>query len=152
MSLLDWRKFISWSEGNATSDLFIYLFTLVSYGLCTLMADWLCFLRVTLGDGSQWLIHKGGNYGISSQTVVTSARHMSSDWTVNLHFRLSACRFLTEHLAVTQTVFTGGSNRRLRRKEDGVRLRGSRWHRLQPPVRQLSPGISSHDESVNMNS
>uniref|UniRef100_A0A8C9ZQC6 Uncharacterized protein n=1 Tax=Sander lucioperca TaxID=283035 RepID=A0A8C9ZQC6_SANLU len=39
-------------------------------------------VRVTLGDGSQWLIHKGDNYGISSQTVVTSADNMSSDWTV----------------------------------------------------------------------
>ena len=40
---------------------------------------------MTLGDGSQWLIHKGGGYGISSDTVVVDARHMSSDWTVSLH-------------------------------------------------------------------
>ncbi|KAL7394048.1 hypothetical protein ABVT39_019809 [Epinephelus coioides] len=39
-------------------------------------------VRVTLADGSQWLIHKGGNYGISSQTVVVRATHMSSDWRV----------------------------------------------------------------------
>ncbi|XP_051255372.1 uncharacterized protein LOC127362983 [Dicentrarchus labrax] len=39
-------------------------------------------VRVTLADRSQWLIHKGGNYGVSSQTVVTNARHMSSDWRV----------------------------------------------------------------------
>lgn len=40
-------------------------------------------LRVTLADGSQWLIHKGQDYGISSDTVVTSARHMSSAWKVS---------------------------------------------------------------------
>ncbi|CAJ1061335.1 uncharacterized protein LOC127362983 [Xyrichtys novacula] len=39
-------------------------------------------VRVTLADGAKWLIHKGGNYGVSSQTVVTDARHMSSDWRV----------------------------------------------------------------------
>uniref|UniRef100_UPI003AAEF2E3 uncharacterized protein n=1 Tax=Centroberyx gerrardi TaxID=166262 RepID=UPI003AAEF2E3 len=39
-------------------------------------------VRVTLADGSQWLIHKGGKFGISSQTVVVDARHMSSDWRV----------------------------------------------------------------------
>ncbi|XP_076746469.1 uncharacterized protein LOC143421182 [Maylandia zebra] len=38
-------------------------------------------VRVTLDDGSQWLIHKGGGFGLSSQTVVTDARHMSSAWT-----------------------------------------------------------------------
>ncbi|KAM9722882.1 uncharacterized protein ACNS7B_018458 isoform 5-T6 [Menidia menidia] len=37
-------------------------------------------VRVTLDDGSQWLVHKGDGYGVSSQTVVTDARHMSSDW------------------------------------------------------------------------
>ncbi|XP_047455613.1 uncharacterized protein LOC125016898 [Mugil cephalus] len=37
-------------------------------------------VRVTLRDGSQWLIHKGHNAGISSNTVVTDARHMSSKW------------------------------------------------------------------------
>ncbi|KAM3596906.1 uncharacterized protein V6R79_022708 [Siganus canaliculatus] len=39
-------------------------------------------VRVTLADRSQWLIHKGGNYGINSNTVVVSARHMSPDWRV----------------------------------------------------------------------
>ncbi|KAK5861646.1 hypothetical protein PBY51_017105 [Eleginops maclovinus] len=39
-------------------------------------------VRVTLANGSQWLVHKGGNYGISSNTVVVAARHMSSDWDV----------------------------------------------------------------------
>ncbi|XP_038160489.1 uncharacterized protein LOC119796142 [Cyprinodon tularosa] len=37
-------------------------------------------VRVTLDDGSQWLVHKGDNYGITSQTVATDVRHMSSDW------------------------------------------------------------------------
>ncbi|KAK1895113.1 putative peptidyl-prolyl cis-trans isomerase SurA [Dissostichus eleginoides] len=27
-------------------------------------------VRVTLADGSQWLVHKGNNFGISSNTVV----------------------------------------------------------------------------------
>uniref|UniRef100_A0A3B5B0V0 Uncharacterized protein n=1 Tax=Stegastes partitus TaxID=144197 RepID=A0A3B5B0V0_9TELE len=40
-------------------------------------------VRVTLADNSQWLIHKGNNYGISSDTVVSSARHMSSNWRFN---------------------------------------------------------------------
>ncbi|XP_070767845.1 uncharacterized protein [Enoplosus armatus] len=39
-------------------------------------------VRVTLADGSRWLIHKGGNFGVSSQTVVTRADHMSPDWRV----------------------------------------------------------------------
>uniref|UniRef100_A0A667YIL5 Uncharacterized protein n=1 Tax=Myripristis murdjan TaxID=586833 RepID=A0A667YIL5_9TELE len=39
-------------------------------------------VRVTLADGSQWLVHKGGGFGISSQTVVVSARHMSSSWRI----------------------------------------------------------------------
>ncbi|XP_071324351.1 uncharacterized protein [Trachinotus anak] len=37
-------------------------------------------VRVTLADGTQWLVHKGKDYGISSQTVVTDARHMSENW------------------------------------------------------------------------
>ncbi|KAG7475651.1 hypothetical protein JOB18_034980 [Solea senegalensis] len=37
-------------------------------------------VRVTLQDGSQYLVHKGDGYGVSSQTVVTSARHMSPNW------------------------------------------------------------------------
>ncbi|XP_048452248.1 uncharacterized protein LOC125483011 [Rhincodon typus] len=39
-------------------------------------------VRVTTDDGHQWLIHKGDGYGISSQTVVTDAAHMSDRWTV----------------------------------------------------------------------
>ncbi|XP_042083937.1 uncharacterized protein LOC121815770 [Haplochromis burtoni] len=42
-------------------------------------------VRVTLADGAQWLIHKGQDYGISSDTVVTSARHMSSAWKPVFH-------------------------------------------------------------------
>ncbi|KAJ0065539.1 hypothetical protein NL108_013102 [Boleophthalmus pectinirostris] len=37
-------------------------------------------VRVTLCDGSQWLIHKGPGYGKDSETVVTSATHMSDRW------------------------------------------------------------------------
>ncbi|XP_069051189.1 uncharacterized protein [Lepisosteus oculatus] len=39
-------------------------------------------VRVTLADGSKWLVHKGDGYGISSQTVVVDARHMSSKWEI----------------------------------------------------------------------
>ncbi|XP_048882276.1 uncharacterized protein LOC125749250 [Brienomyrus brachyistius] len=39
-------------------------------------------VRVTLGDDSQWLIHKGNDFGIDSQTVVVSDRHMSDNWEV----------------------------------------------------------------------
>ncbi|XP_071324353.1 uncharacterized protein [Trachinotus anak] len=41
-------------------------------------------VRVTLADGTQWLVHKGKDYGISSQTVVTDARHMSENWEGNI--------------------------------------------------------------------
>ncbi|KAI4896880.1 hypothetical protein NFI96_009258 [Prochilodus magdalenae] len=39
-------------------------------------------VRVTLEDGTKWLVHKGDGYGISSQTVVVDARHMSSSWKI----------------------------------------------------------------------
>ncbi|XP_066571863.1 uncharacterized protein LOC136760395 [Amia ocellicauda] len=39
-------------------------------------------VRVTLADGTKWLIHKGNDFGISSQTVVVDARHMSSSWKI----------------------------------------------------------------------
>ncbi|KAK0149649.1 hypothetical protein N1851_009603 [Merluccius polli] len=42
-------------------------------------------VRVTLRDGSTWLVHKGNNFGASSQTVVVDARHMSSAWEVGSH-------------------------------------------------------------------
>uniref|UniRef100_A0A673FW69 LRAT domain-containing protein n=1 Tax=Sinocyclocheilus rhinocerous TaxID=307959 RepID=A0A673FW69_9TELE len=31
-------------------------------------------------DGSKWLIHKGDDYGKSSQTVVVDGHHMSNNW------------------------------------------------------------------------
>ncbi|KAJ8354249.1 hypothetical protein SKAU_G00218160 [Synaphobranchus kaupii] len=37
-------------------------------------------VRVTLADGSKWLVHKGDNFGVSSQTVVVDAKHMSNKW------------------------------------------------------------------------
>uniref|UniRef100_A0A3B4X359 Uncharacterized protein n=1 Tax=Seriola lalandi dorsalis TaxID=1841481 RepID=A0A3B4X359_SERLL len=40
-------------------------------------------VRVTLEDGTKWLVHKGDGYGRSSQTVVTDAQHMSRAWEVN---------------------------------------------------------------------
>uniref|UniRef100_A0A8C6U8Q9 Uncharacterized protein n=1 Tax=Neogobius melanostomus TaxID=47308 RepID=A0A8C6U8Q9_9GOBI len=43
-------------------------------------------VRVTLCDGSQWLIHKGHNYGTVSDTVVTTAKNMSNKWTVREDF------------------------------------------------------------------
>ncbi|CAI5661712.1 unnamed protein product [Oreochromis niloticus] len=51
-------------------------------------------VRVTLADDSQWLIHKGQGYGISSETVVTSAQHMSSDWKVSNFVRCCEDRFV----------------------------------------------------------
>ncbi|KAJ8290757.1 hypothetical protein GJAV_G00017120 [Gymnothorax javanicus] len=39
-------------------------------------------VRVTLADGTQWLVHKGDEYGIKSQTVVVDAKHMSSKWKI----------------------------------------------------------------------
>ncbi|GCC24493.1 hypothetical protein chiPu_0002894 [Chiloscyllium punctatum] len=39
-------------------------------------------VRVTTDDGHQWLIHKGNGFGISSQTVVVDAVHMSPEWRV----------------------------------------------------------------------
>ncbi|XP_062402096.1 uncharacterized protein LOC134092927 [Sardina pilchardus] len=39
-------------------------------------------VRVTLEDGTKWLVHKGDGYGISSQTVVVHARHMANNWKI----------------------------------------------------------------------
>ncbi|XP_076593569.1 uncharacterized protein LOC143324741 [Chaetodon auriga] len=61
-------------------------------------------VRVTLADGSRWLIHKGQNFGISSQTVVVDARHMSSDW------RVVKVRDFQGRKTVGDFVATGGSN------------------------------------------
>ena len=35
---------------------------------------------VTTSSGDRYLVHKGKNYGRSSETVVTNARHMSDKW------------------------------------------------------------------------
>ncbi|XP_013412058.1 uncharacterized protein LOC106174870 [Lingula anatina] len=37
-------------------------------------------VKVTTDKGNQYLVHKGKNYGVSNQTVVTDARHMSDKW------------------------------------------------------------------------
>ena len=45
------------------------------------------FIRITTESGSQYLVHKGPNYGKSresSQTVVTDVQHMSSKWMVSV--------------------------------------------------------------------
>lgn len=39
-------------------------------------------VRVTLEDGTKWLVHKGDSYGISTQTVVVASRHMSNNWKI----------------------------------------------------------------------
>ena len=39
-------------------------------------------LRVTTAAGEQYLVHKGPEFGKSSQTVVVDAGHMSSNWKV----------------------------------------------------------------------
>lgn len=39
-------------------------------------------VRVTLEDKSQWLIHKGSGFGLSSETVVVKAEHISDKWEV----------------------------------------------------------------------
>ncbi|XP_036931745.1 uncharacterized protein LOC119006780 [Acanthopagrus latus] len=61
-------------------------------------------VRVTLANGSRWLIHKGGGYGVSSDTVVVNARHMSRDWRV-----VKEGNFLGRK-TVADFVATGGSD------------------------------------------
>jgi hypothetical protein len=39
-----------------------------------------CGVVVTLANGQRWMVHKGNEFGQASQTVVVSARHMSSNW------------------------------------------------------------------------
>ncbi|CAL8288219.1 unnamed protein product [Merluccius merluccius] len=39
-------------------------------------------VKVNLADGSEWLVHKGKEFGSGSQTVVVDARHMSPYWEV----------------------------------------------------------------------
>ncbi|KAJ8415770.1 hypothetical protein AAFF_G00403270 [Aldrovandia affinis] len=38
--------------------------------------------RVTLADGSKWLVHKGDDFGKVSDTIVVDARHMSKKWKI----------------------------------------------------------------------
>ncbi|XP_061573862.1 uncharacterized protein LOC133440563 [Cololabis saira] len=66
-------------------------------------------VRVTLEDGSRWLIHKGDNYGIDSQTVVTDAAYMGSDWKT-IQTRASCGR-----KTVADLVAAGGADYRLLR-------------------------------------
>ncbi|XP_043973372.1 uncharacterized protein LOC122831334 [Gambusia affinis] len=66
-----------------------------------------CGVRVTLDDGSRWLIHKGDGYGISSQTVATDARHMSSRWKVIESKDFEGTK------TVSDLVGAGGTNYRL---------------------------------------
>ena len=40
--------------------------------------------RITTESGKQYLVHKGPDFGRSSETVVTDAHHMSSKWKVSL--------------------------------------------------------------------
>ncbi|KAI3360889.1 hypothetical protein L3Q82_012902 [Scortum barcoo] len=61
-------------------------------------------LRVTIDDGTRWLVHKGLNYGISSDTVVTPARHMSSAWEVIKTGNFQGRKTVGDFVA------TGGSN------------------------------------------
>ncbi|KAK2845174.1 hypothetical protein Q5P01_011833 [Channa striata] len=61
-------------------------------------------VRVTLADGTKWLIHKGDGYGRSSQTVVTDARHMSSAWEPVSAKNFGGTRSVYEFVAA------GGSN------------------------------------------
>ncbi|KAL4616896.1 hypothetical protein GN956_G22084 [Arapaima gigas] len=61
-------------------------------------------VRVTLADGSQWLIHKGPDFGISSQTVVVDAQHMSNRWKVKCYRDFEGMK------TVADFVKTGGHN------------------------------------------
>lgn len=36
---------------------------------------------VTLENGQRFLVHKGGQFGVDSQTVVVDAQHMTNKWT-----------------------------------------------------------------------
>uniref|UniRef100_A0A8C6TBC0 Uncharacterized protein n=1 Tax=Neogobius melanostomus TaxID=47308 RepID=A0A8C6TBC0_9GOBI len=39
-------------------------------------------VRVKLDDGRRFLIHKGPDFGVASETVITDAAHMSDKWQV----------------------------------------------------------------------
>lgn len=40
-------------------------------------------VKVITEKGNEYLIHKGNNFGIDSQTVVVFAKHMSNNWTAH---------------------------------------------------------------------
>ncbi|KPP77154.1 hypothetical protein Z043_103443 [Scleropages formosus] len=40
-------------------------------------------VRVTLADGTRWLVHKGNEFGISSQTVVVETKNFRGTKTVS---------------------------------------------------------------------
>jgi len=48
-------------------------------------------VRVTTESGNQYLVHKGSNFGKSSQTVVVDAKHMSSQWTGHGDQKVAPC-------------------------------------------------------------
>lgn len=58
---------------------------------------------VTLKNGSKYLVHKGNEYGIASQTVVVSANYMSSAWSL-----VSQCN-LMRYRTVGDYVRAGGA-------------------------------------------
>ncbi|XP_071058595.1 uncharacterized protein, partial [Pseudochaenichthys georgianus] len=63
-------------------------------------------VRVTLADGSQWLVHKGGDYGVSSNTVVVAARHMSSAWQVVRTLDFQGTKKVADFVAVGGTDYS----------------------------------------------
>uniref|UniRef100_A0A671VP67 Uncharacterized protein n=1 Tax=Sparus aurata TaxID=8175 RepID=A0A671VP67_SPAAU len=77
-------------------------------------------VRVTLGDESQWLIHKGANFGISSQTVVTTAKYMGSDWRVKPPYIFQKHIFIIKETLPISAVslLTGRPRRELPGEED----------------------------------
>lgn len=56
-------------------------------------------VRVTLRDGSRYLIHKGNKFGISSQTVVVGANHMSNKWKVVTTHNFQGTKTVSEFVA-----------------------------------------------------
>ncbi|CAI7991072.1 hypothetical protein GBAR_LOCUS618 [Geodia barretti] len=60
-------------------------------------------VRVTTESGQQHLVHKGSGFGKSSETVVTGAANMSSNWQVK------ETRSVSGH-TVGDFVKTGGTN------------------------------------------
>lgn len=93
--------------------------TVATFLVCFVCVVWCS--RVTLADGSQWLIHKGNNFGISSPTVVVDARHMGKKWKV----KLSASP-VAEPASPTDTWWPGHSGSLLLRWSKLTTSRGQR--------------------------